>query len=94
MSLFEYDHTFIKKKKIILQNTSQVTYVTMVLRDTASPRGRYAERRQRDPCLKHTYKNKTCWPATAYDIITKDHSTKDAGRIHHPLLRLKLASEA
>ncbi len=24
-------------------------------RDTASPRGRYGERRQRDPCLKHTY---------------------------------------
>ncbi len=23
---------------------------------TASPRGRYGERRQRDPCLKHTYK--------------------------------------
>ncbi len=24
---------------------------------TASSRGRYGERRQRDPCLKHTYKN-------------------------------------
>ncbi len=24
-------------------------------RDTPSPRGRYGERRQRDPCLKHTY---------------------------------------
>ncbi len=24
-------------------------------RDTASPRGRYGERRQRDPCLKYTY---------------------------------------
>ncbi len=24
-------------------------------RDTASPRGRYGERRQCDPCLKHTY---------------------------------------
>ncbi len=30
---------------------------------TASPRGRYGECRQHDPCLKHTYKNKTCWPA-------------------------------
>ncbi len=39
-------------------------------RDTASPRGRYGERRQRDPCLKHTYKNTTCWPATAYDVTT------------------------
>ncbi len=25
------------------------------VRDTASPRGRYGERRQRDPCLKYTY---------------------------------------
>ncbi len=25
-------------------------------RDTASPRGRYGERRQRESCLKHTYK--------------------------------------
>ncbi len=35
---------------------SQVTYVTMVPpngeRDTASPRGRYGERPQRDSCLK------------------------------------------
>ncbi len=37
---------------------------------TASSRGRYGERRQRDPCLKHTYKNTTCWPATAYDVTT------------------------
>ncbi len=34
-------------------------------RDTASPRGRYGEHRQRDPCLKHTYKNTNCWPAKA-----------------------------
>ncbi len=37
---------------------------------TASSRGRYGERCQRDPCLKHTYKNTTCWPATAYDVTT------------------------
>ncbi len=37
---------------------------------TASPRGPYVERRQRDPCMKHTYKNTTCWPATAYDVTT------------------------
>ncbi len=49
MSLFEYDHTFIKKKK---------NYITEYIsgyvcdhgspsgkRDTASPRGRYGERR-------------------------------------------------
>ncbi len=35
------------------------------------------ERRQRDPCLKHTYKNTTCWPATAYDVTTgANHSIK------------------
>ncbi len=39
-------------------------------RDTASPRGRYGERRQRDSCLKHTYKNTTRWPTTAYDVTT------------------------
>ncbi len=38
-------------------------------RDNAPPRGRYGERRQRDLCLKHTYKNITCWPATAYDVL-------------------------
>ncbi len=37
---------------------------------TASPRGRYGERHQRDSCLKHTYKNTTRWPATAYDVTT------------------------
>ncbi len=46
---------------------------------TASSRGRYGERRQRDPCLKHTYKNTTCWPATAYDVTTgANHSNKGA----------------
>ncbi len=30
-----------------------------------------------DPCLKHTYKNTTCWPATAYDVTTgANHSIK------------------
>ncbi len=44
---------------------------------TASSRGRYGEHRQRDPCLKHTYKNTTCWPATAYDVTTgANHSIK------------------
>ncbi len=38
--------------------------------DTVSPRGRYGESRQCDSCLKHTYKNTTCWPATAYDVTT------------------------
>ncbi len=43
---------------------------------TASSRGRYGGRRQHDPCLKHTYKNTTCWPATAYDITAIYHSIK------------------
>ncbi len=43
---------------------------------TWSSRGRYGERRQRDPCLKHTYKNTTCWPVTAYDHYWRDHSIK------------------
>ncbi len=34
-------------------------------RDTASPRGRYGEHRQRDPFLKHTFKNTNCWPVKA-----------------------------
>ncbi len=37
---------------------------------TASPRGCYGERHQRGSCLKHTYKNTTRWPATAYDVTT------------------------
>ncbi len=44
---------------------------------TASSRGRHGERRQCDPCLKHTYKNTTCWPATAYNVTTgANHSIK------------------
>ncbi len=48
-------------------------------RDNAPPRGRYGERRQRDLCLKHTYKNITCWPATAYDVL---QSEVDSNELH------------
>ncbi len=36
---------------------------------TASPRGRYGERLQRDSCLK-IHKNTIRWPATAHDVTT------------------------
>ncbi len=39
--------------------------------ETASPRGRYGERPQRDSCLKILCKNTTCWPATAHDVTTR-----------------------
>ncbi len=57
------------------ENTfSQVTYVTMVPRvgnETLRPLGfTMGECRQRDSCMKHTYKNTTCWTATAYDVTT------------------------
>ncbi len=37
---------------------------------TASPRGRYGERPQRDSVWKYICKNTTCWPATAHDVTT------------------------
>ncbi len=39
-------------------------------RDTASPRGRYGERPQRDSVWRYICKNTTCWPATAHDVTT------------------------
>ncbi len=39
-------------------------------RDTASPRGRYGERPQRDSVWRYIWKNTTCWPATAHDVTT------------------------
>ncbi len=35
---------------------------------TASPRGRYGERPQRDSVWRYICKNTTCWPATAHDV--------------------------
>ncbi len=37
---------------------------------TASPRGRYGERPQRDSVWRYICKNTTCWPATAHDVTT------------------------
>ncbi len=39
-------------------------------RDTASPRGRYGGRPQRDSVWRYIWKNTTCWPATAHDVTT------------------------
>ncbi len=64
-------------------------------RDTASPRGRYGERLQRDSCLKkHMKKHHPLAGDSPWRHYRRDHNIRTAGRIHHPLLRLKLVSEA
>ncbi len=64
-------------------------------RDTASPRGHYGERLQRDSCLKkHMKKHHPLAGDSPWRHYRHDHNIRTAGRIHHPLLRLKLASEA
>ncbi len=52
---------------------------------TASSRGRYGERRQRDPCLKHTYKNKSA--NQHIRLISEDHVTLKTG-----VMMLKIVS--
>ncbi len=47
----------------------QVVFPFMGTR-TASPRGRYGERPQRDSVWRYIWKNTTCWPATAHDVTT------------------------
>ncbi len=64
-------------------------------RDTASPRGHYGERLQRDSCLKkHMKKHHPLAGDSPWRHYRRDHNIRTAGRIHHPLLHLKLASEA
>ncbi len=64
-------------------------------RDTASPRGHYGERLQRDSCLKkHMKKHHPLAGDSPWRHYRRDHNIRTAGWIHHPLLRLKLASEA
>ncbi len=64
-------------------------------RDTASPRGHYGERLQRDSCLKkHMKKHHPLAGDSPWRHYRRDHNIRTAGRIHHPLLRLKLAFEA
>ncbi len=64
-------------------------------RDTASPRGHYGERLQRDSCLKkHMKKHHPLAGDSPWRHYRRDHNIRTAGRLHHPLLRLKLASEA
>ncbi len=79
--------------------TSQVTYVTMVPRvgnETLRPLGdTMGERLQRDSCLKkHMKKHHPLAGDSPWRHYRRDHNIRTAGRIHHPLLRLKLASEA
>ncbi len=64
-------------------------------RDTASPRGHYGERLQRDSCLKkHMKKHHPLAGDSPWRHYRRDHNIRTAGWIHHSLLRLKLASEA
>ncbi len=57
-------------------NNMNTKYIRVKLRfpfmgtRTASPRGRYGERPQRDSVWRYICKNTTCWPATAHDVTT------------------------
>ncbi len=73
------EHKPVIIKDTMIEQVTSYRYLGFLSRElrTASSRGRYGERRQRDPCLEHTYKNTTCWPATAYDVTTgANHSIK------------------
>ncbi len=63
---------------------------------TASPRGRYGERRQVDLCLKHTHICAYTYSDVIGDSLwrhyRRDHSIRGAGRIHHPLLSSSLTA--
>ncbi len=63
-------------------------------RDTASPRGRYGERPQRDSVWRYIWKNTPVGRRQPMTSLPAYHNISAAGRIHHQLLRLKLASEA
>ncbi len=59
-----------KRATLLARAASLKKNVSGYVCNRGSPSGRYGERRQRDSCLKHTYKNTTRWPATAYDVTT------------------------
>ncbi len=63
-------------------------------RDTASPRGRYGERPQRDSVWRYIWKTPPVGRRQPMTSLPAYHNISAAGRIHHQLLRLKLASEA
>ncbi len=54
---------------VVDNNTHYFLFPFMGTR-TASPRGRYGERPQRDSVWRYIWKNTTCWPATAHDVTT------------------------
>ncbi len=64
------EKTAILRNIIAILNSCSLSRELRTASSRGRSRGRYGERRQRDPCLKHTYKNTTCWPATAYDVTT------------------------
>ncbi len=52
---------------------------------TASPRGHYGERLQRDSCLKkHMKKHHPLAGDSPWRHYRRDHNIRTAGRIHHP----------
>ncbi len=56
---------------------------------TASPRGHYGERLQRDSCLKkHMKKHHPLAGDSPWRHYRRDHNIRTAGRIHHQLFRL------
>ncbi len=56
---------------------------------TASPRGHYGERLQRDSCLKkHMKKRHPLAGDSPWRHYRRDHNIRTAGRIHHQLFRL------
>ncbi len=57
------------KVKFPLSGPESIQFPFMGTR-TASPRGRYGERPQRDSVWRYICKNTTCWPATAHDVTT------------------------
>ncbi len=56
---------------------------------TASPRGHYGKRLQRDSCLKkHMKKHHPLAVDSPWRHYRRDHNIRTAGRIHHQLFRL------
>ncbi len=59
----------LSSEKRTLDHWATVQFPFMGTR-TASPRGRYGERPQRDSVWRYICKNTTCWPVTAHDVTT------------------------
>ncbi len=76
-----------KRRSTALVRGTKLLFPFMGTR-TASPRGRYGERPQRDSVWRYICKNTTCWPATAHDVTTGVPQYKCRREIHHQLFRL------